>query len=232
MGLYTMKSLPRQTEKTPIVRTMRSGTWYWASKIVIRHYVPLIGFHAACVYHFLASMANESQCCFPSQKYIADQFGCARSTVGRAIKVLEKHGLIHVTRRSRYHCIYHLLDVRCRPKETQMSRLRTSDDSLADTNNTKLIRSTNNIVSDLNTERENTSHLGNGNQERQALLVSDIAEGLGDQGNARLFRSYVQQFPEQLLREALANAKQTPQHLIRKSRTALFVSLVRRYAAK
>ncbi len=220
----------QSTDKSNKIRQMSSGSWYWVSKAVIRDYVPLIGFYAVGVYHFLASMVNESQCCFPSQKYIANRLGCGRSTVAGALKKLERSHLIRVTRRSRYHSIYHLLEVRGRAREPQMSAEKSSDDLQSDTNNTQLTISTNNVVSVLNRKSENATQEKSEAQMRGELLASDIADGLGDRGNMQLFLSYTRRFPETVLREALASAKQTPQRFIRKSRTALFVSLVRRYA--
>ena len=69
-------------------REMNAGEWYWVAKAVIQDYAPNIGSTAMAVYHLLASMADEKQCCFPSQKYIAQKLGCSRATVNQAVKTL------------------------------------------------------------------------------------------------------------------------------------------------
>ena len=54
-------------------RSMEHGGWYWVDKAVIRKYSGNVGFLALAVYHLLASMTDESQTCYPSQKYGADR---------------------------------------------------------------------------------------------------------------------------------------------------------------
>ncbi len=87
---------------------------------------------------------TEARGCFPSQKCIAEALGYSRATVNRAIKALKKHGLIGVDRRSRHHCTYRLLKVRCSTDKTQMSDERNSDYQV-NTNNNKFTRNNNNI---------------------------------------------------------------------------------------
>jgi len=107
-------------ERTYEIRDLRNGDWYWIHKAVINDYVQKIGATGVIVYSFLASLANDRQSCFPSQKYIADKLGHSRATINRAMKRLEDSGLIRIEKRSRYHCVYHLLKVRCNTGETQM----------------------------------------------------------------------------------------------------------------
>lgn len=76
------------------IRKLKPGSWYWVDKIIIQKYVPRIGARAFTVYSFLASLADSKQSCFPSQKYIAENIGCSRSTVNKTIKILAKNGLI------------------------------------------------------------------------------------------------------------------------------------------
>jgi biotin operon repressor len=109
------------------VRDLRNGNWYWIHRAVIKEYTPKIGATGIAVYNFLASCADTQQSCFPSQKYIAEHLGYSRATVNKAIQVLEKNGLIRIEKRSRYHCVYHLLKVRCKAGKTQKSSRGNSD---------------------------------------------------------------------------------------------------------
>ncbi len=63
----------------------------------------------------------------PTRANIAEHLGYSRATVNKAIKVLEENELIRIEKRSRYHCVYHLLKVRCKDDETQMSSRGNSD---------------------------------------------------------------------------------------------------------
>ena len=86
------------------------------------------------MYNFLACFVDKNQFCFPSQKYIGDCLGFSRATVNKAIRILEENKLIRIERRSRYHCEYYLLKVRCKAEETQMSTRGNSDVQNIDTN--------------------------------------------------------------------------------------------------
>ncbi len=110
------------------VRDLRNGNWYWIHRAVIKVYTPKIGATSIAVYNFLASCVDTRQSCFPSQKYIAEHIGYSRATVNKAIKLLERHGLVRIEKKDRYHCVYHLLKVsRCKAQETQMSSRGNSD---------------------------------------------------------------------------------------------------------
>jgi biotin operon repressor len=109
------------------VRDLRNGNWYWIHRAVIKEYTPKIGATGIAVYNFLASCADTRQSCFPSQKYIAENLGYSRATVNKAIQVLEENNLIRIEKRSRYHCVYHLLKVRCKESKTKMSSEGNSD---------------------------------------------------------------------------------------------------------
>ena len=109
------------------VRDLRNGNWYWIHRAVIKEYTPKIGATGIAVYNFLASCADTRQSCFPSQKYIAENLGYSRATVNKAIQVLEENKLIRIEKRSRYHCVYHLLKVRSNAGKTQMSSEGNSD---------------------------------------------------------------------------------------------------------
>jgi hypothetical protein len=56
-----------------------------------------------------------------------------------------------------------------------------------------------------------------------------LERALGESGNAELLQEALQ-FPDDVLRRALAGAQAVPEAQIRKSRTALFIYLVKRYA--
>ena len=71
------------------VRDLRNGDWYWIHKAVIHEYTHKVGATGIIVYSFLASLADSSQSCFPSQRYIADRLGYSRATINRALDVDE-----------------------------------------------------------------------------------------------------------------------------------------------
>lgn len=67
---------------------------------------------------------------------------------------------------------------------------------------------------------------------QKELLAMDLAEALNDTKNLRLYFSYCNKYPEQLLRRVLSEVKELPQEKIRKSKGALFNYLVQKYANK
>jgi biotin operon repressor len=212
------------------LRDLRNGGWYWTHKAVIQQYTPKIGSTGIAVYSFLASLVDSSQSCFPSQKYIARRLGYSRATISRTLKLLERNGLIKIVRRNRYHCIYHLLKVRCKAGETQMSNRRNSDVKQTNTNNNKLTRNINNIDNE-NKNFSNSNPLkGFKPKSREELLALDLARGLNDPKGLPLYLSYTQKYPEPLLRKFLAEVKEIPLPKIRKGRAALFNYLIKKYA--
>jgi DNA-binding transcriptional MocR family regulator len=215
------------------LRKMDDGGWYWVSKPVIQEYVRKVGFLSACVYHLLASMADERQSCYPSQRYIAEKLGCCRSSVSRAVGKLKEQGLIRSTGKGRDHTVYQLLKVRSRTSATQMSHPCNSDDAPADTNNTKLIRTNNNnVVGVKNIDIQTHSSEEFKPQTKEELLALDIAETLGEGRNPRKYLHYTKRYAEPLLRQVLSQVRQTPEEKIKKSRVALFVYLINHYARK
>jgi len=211
------------------IRKMDEGGWYWISKIVIQEYTSKVGAMGIAVYNFLASMADRSQSCFPSQQYIADHLGLSRSTVNKTLNRLESHFLIRKEGRGRHHRTYRLLQVRCRAGETQMSSGGNSDVAQGNTNNTKLTRTINNVVVCVS-RKEPTTKLPL--QAKEELLALDIAETLGSHDRIELYLSFAGRYPESFLRETLSRVKQTPDRQIKKSRAALFAYLVRQYGHK
>ena len=217
------------------VRDLRNGDWYWIHRAVIHEYTQKVGATGIIVYSFLASLADSNQSCFPSQRYIADRLGYSRATINRALKRLGVNGLIRTEKRSRYHCIYHLLKVRCQALEkleqkgntgeTQMSNRRNSGVHQSYTNNNKRTININNIEDkkfmDLDAFKPKT---------REELLALDIADALNDRKGLATYISYAIRFPESLLRRALGEVKEVPLERIKKSRAALFNHIIHRYA--
>ncbi len=216
------------------IRDLRNGGWYWVHKAVIREYAPKVGAIGIAVYNFLASLADSRQICFPSQRYIAEHLGYSRATINKKIKLLERSGLIKVDKRSRYHCVYHLLKVRCKPAETQMSTYGNSEFPQVDTNNNKLTRIINNIDIDDKNLLGSNFKLSNRfkPRTREELLAKDLAKALKDRKGFPLYLSYSKRYPESLLRKVLGEVKEIPDTRIRKSRGALFNHLIQKYAKK
>jgi len=174
------------------IRDLRNGDWYWIHKAVIQEYAQKVGATDIIVYSFLASLADSSQSCSPSQKYIAERLGYSRATINRALGRLEENRLIRVERRGRYHCVYLLLKVRCQALEnleadtpsntgeTQMSNRCNSDVHQSYTNNNKRTRNINNIgIEDKNLSSRNAFN-GFRPKTRQELLALDLADALND----------------------------------------------------
>lgn len=129
-------------------RELKYGEFFWLDKTVIKQYVPRIGAMGLTVYVFLAAFADTEQKCFPSQEYIAAHLGCSRSTVWRAIKKLEKYGLVKKRRRDRYRCEYLLLKIdKCKLWEHQLSQGCNGDVAPTGSNNNELSKNINNIDS-------------------------------------------------------------------------------------
>jgi len=216
------------------IRDLRNGNWYWIDKMVINNFATKVGAVGITVYSFLASLADRSQGCFPSQKYIAESLGYSRATVNRTLKLLESYKLIRIDKRSRYHCVYKLLKVRCKASKTQMSSERNSDVNQMNTNNNKLAKLNNNI------DMENKNFLNfNHNtyksfkpKNRQELLALDLAESLDDLQGLPLYLSYSKKYPESFLRKVLGEVKEVPPGKIKKSKGALFNYLVKKYDKK
>ena len=212
------------------VRDLRNGSWYWIHRRILKEYSKKVGATGILVYNFLASLADSSQSCFPSQKYIAESLGYSRATVNRAIKILEKNGLIRMKKRDRYHCLYSLVEPRCKVSETQMLNIRNSDVNQMNTNNNKLTRNIDNI------DRGNKNFLNfNSFKEfkpktKEELLAQDLAKELNDYKNLPLYLYYCRKYPEPLIRKALGEVKETPPERIKKSKAALFNYLVKKYA--
>lgn len=223
----------RETHSLNGIRRMDDGGWYWVSKPVIQEYVPNVGFLSACVYHLLASMADESQSCYPSQQYIAEKLGCCRSSVSRAVKKLKDQGLIRSTGKGRDHFVYELLKVGSCTSATQVSHPRNSDDAPVHTNNTTLTRTNNNnVVSVKNNDERRDSPEEFKPKTKEELLALDIAETVGDGQDPDKYIYYAKRYTESTLREVLSQVKQTPEEKIKKSRVALFVYLVNHYAKR
>ncbi len=128
------------------IRSRTDGEWFWVCRTVLDCYAKSIGPLGLAVYCVLASMADQTQNCFPSQKRIADVLGYSRVSVNKAVKMLEREGLILIVKRSPYHCIYRLLSVRCEAEEAELSSVRNRDVTIVDTNKNQITRINNQIV--------------------------------------------------------------------------------------
>ncbi len=210
------------------LRKLDAGDWYWVNKAVIQQYAGTIGFSEVAVYNFLASMADESQKCFPSQTYIAAHLNCSRATVNRAIKKLVKCGLIFVQSDKNNRHVYSLLEVECTKSATELSHERNSTVKKEDTNNTKEQELENHTFVRMQKKLPPSLSVTT----REELLAQDIADLLHDHENPRDYLSFANKYPEAFLRKILSEVKRTPDRKIRKSRKALFLYLVNYYAHK
>jgi len=197
------------------IRSLKSGEWFWIDKTILWKHTSVIGFSALAVYAFLASMADENQSCYPSQKYIADHLRCSRATVNRAIQKLAKHKLIEIEKKSRRHFRYLLVPIDSCKRGTQVSHTRNSVVSKVDTNKTKQQEINNNTVVCVT---------------KEDLLAQDIANALNAQEHIKSYQLFAHTYPEDFLRTILSEVKLTPLHKIKKSRHALFIYLIRYYA--
>ncbi|MBI4766601.1 MAG: helix-turn-helix domain-containing protein [Deltaproteobacteria bacterium] len=212
------------------IRDLRDGDWYWIHRAVIRDYVPKMGSIGLVVYNFLASLADSSQHCFPSQKYMAGCIGYSRATINKTIKRLERIGLIKIQKRDRYHCVYSLLKVRCKAGETQMSTGGNSDVKYFDTNDNKITRINNDIDRLKINKLKSMTFKGFEPKTKEELLALDLAQGLNDFPGLPLYLSLAKKYPEALLRMTLSEVKGIPAKNIKKSRGALFNYLIQKHA--
>lgn len=67
-------------------------------------------------------------------------------------------------------------------------------------------------------------------KDRKDLLALDIAKAFQDENHLPMFRHFCQTLDEQVVRRAFSETLQTPEKDIKKSRTALFIYLIRKYA--
>ena len=213
---------------------MERGAWYWVDKAVIRKYSGNVGFLALAVYHLLASMADENQACYPSQKYLADTLGCSRRSVSRAIRRLEENKLISLWISPGKRSGYRLLPVRMDTYDTDLRHGRPKGKTNGSTNNnTEQEEDNNKFVCDSkchNTIKRPETEAGD--ESKSELLAHDLAEALNDQSHYTIYLSYTKQYSESFLRRVLAETKMTPDRKIRKSRSALFNYLVYHYAGQ
>jgi len=220
------------SKQTFEVRDLRNGDWYWIHKAVIQEYTRKVGAIGIVVYNLLASLADREQGCFPSQKYIARCLGYSRSYINETLKLLERHGLISIEKRGRYHCVYHLLRVRCGSERTRVSTTPNSDVGYTDTNDNKRTRDINNIDTKNRSLPNRNAHKRFIPKTREELLALDLASDLNDLTALPLYLCYARKHPESLLRRILGEVKEIPLGRIKKSRGALFNHLVKKHARK
>ncbi len=215
-------------------RIMRPGGWYWVDKAVVQEFPRRTGFLSLAVYHFLASMADENQVCYPSQKYLADKLGCSRRSVNRAIKRLVEEKLISLWKRAGKRIAYRLLEIDVCNHGTAMRHESPAHVTDGNINNNKEQEKENNIVvrDSQNLKPDGGAYIGTEAEPRHGLLAHDIADALGDHSHYTIYLSYTKQYSESFLRRVLAETRMTPDGKIRKSRAALFNYLVYHYAGK
>jgi DNA-binding transcriptional MocR family regulator len=213
-------------------RSMKPGQWYWADKAVVQKYTKKAGALAVTVYHFLASMADESQTCYPSQRFIAERIGYSRSSVNRAVMDLVEIGLIEAGKRKRDSREYRLLNPRCLADANEVSHRGNRDAAQGDTNNNQEQDINNNTFVRVHKSYTKNNGLGGEGtiQSKEELLAHDLAEALSDQGRFSIYLSYAKRYSEHFLRRILAETEMTPEKRIRKSRAALFNYLLHHYA--
>lgn len=119
-----------------------------------------------------------------------------------------------------------------------MSKRTTADVNHVDTNDNQLKRIKNeNIVSVKKNDIlpvSSKEEKGKGfiPTTREELLAYDLATALNDSEKIPWYLYLAGRYPENLLRRVLSEAKEVPQSLIRKSRTALFNHLLQRHGEK
>lgn len=207
--------------KTGNIRRLEDGQWYWVDKAVIRQYSPTVGVYGIAVYNYLASLANARQVCFPSQKHIADVLGFSKASVVKAVRRLEESGLIRVDRTRRVHHVYHLLRVRGMCGAPQMLTTHTSVVRHVGTNNTYITR--------INKKKREG---GFKPAVDRGLLAIEIARGLDDPKGLLAYLDCSRTYPQPVLRRAFEEVKGLPDEKIIDSRAALFLRLVKLYAAQ
>jgi len=130
--------------------------------------------------------------------------------------------------------MYHLLDLRMLPAETEMFTVGNQDVAQGNTNNNKEQNIDNNTF--VSVKKSYTSiklaYDGTNPESREELLANDLSEALDDQSHYALYLSYAKEYPEPFLRRVLAETRMTPDKKIRKSRAALFKYLLYHYAGK
>jgi DNA-binding transcriptional MocR family regulator len=214
-------------EKLIGVRSFQDGQWYWAPRIVIQEMSKDLGFLALAVYHFLASMVDSKQTCFPSQTRMAEALGCSRTSVTRAVKILEAQKLIRVIREGNSPNRYQLLKVGSQSAQPQMSTDEHLNVNPDDTNDIRLSKSSTGVRHFHSQGNRQPKYFKP--ETREEILAFDLATALNEPDELPFYLSFAQTYPESFLRETLSRVNQTPRHRIKKSRAALFTYLVRRY---
>jgi hypothetical protein len=95
------------------------------------------------------------------------------------------------------------------------------------------IRSTKSLIQRRSTDKDTAAATPNGDRHeslmRQELLAVNLADGLGDRANLPHYVRYARRYPEALLRRLLGEARAVPASAIKRSRAALFESLLKRH---
>ena len=67
---------------------------------------------------------------------------------------------------------------------------------------------------------------------KEESLAWDLAIGLSDMKGLHLYIAYAKKYPEDLLRQTMADVKEIPEDQIKKSRGALFNYLIQQHAIR
>lgn len=229
-------SKERQASDKVPPRRLTDGGWYWIDRNIVQNYARAIGATGVAVYNVLASMADSNQECYPSQQRIGDLLGYSRATVNKVLKVLERRGLIAVSKRNAHGCTYQLSKVRCKTGETEMSTRGNQDVPPVDTNDNQLIRINNDIIVRVKKEEFEVAVTGRGSEflpeTREELLAHDLAAALNEPENLSWYLYLAKRHPESLLRQILSETKEIPKSEIRKNPPALFNYLLKKRIRK
>jgi DNA-binding Lrp family transcriptional regulator len=215
------------------IRHIRNGDWFWINKKVLQLFSRRLKSSRLAVYNVLASFANsKNQTCFPTQREIAELIGMSKRTVIRRIRQLQELGLLSVEKK-RGRCLYHLLKLKV-TKEAQWGDKKDTKEVTGGNINKNYLTRINNKNNDIKNFSFSSVKAFKGfrPETREELLALDIARELNDPKALPIYLSYASKYPESLLRKLLGEVKEIPFKKIKKSRSALFNHLVKKYAQK
>jgi len=221
-----------ENEKNQI-RSLSQHGWYWINREILAGYGKRLKSSGIAVYNVLASYASQgTQTCFPSQQTIADQIGLHRVTVNRKIRQLSRLGLLKIER-LKDRCLYSLLNPDVSDPLHPCSRSDTRGVAPDNINNNKRTRiNINNIDNKKYFATDGESFKEFKPQTREELLALDMAQTLNDLKSLPLYLKYAKSLPESRIRETLSWVKQVPDENIKRSRAALFNSVIKRNAKR
>ena len=87
-------------------------------------------------------------------------------------------------------------------------------------------------IGDIHDRRVVHTKQGDGDPSEEERLAFQVADGLGDVKNLRLYESYCKRYPTEIILTAYVRAREVSPDKIKKSRGALFNFLVQKYGGK